>query len=105
MKNAGQQLEDMKLIFGRLINIPTAKTAEALSRTSMSKARSTSDEVIRRLKEVLSGGKYDKAAVELITNPNWADELQKLKKVTKPDKLIGAFHNLMSKAGAQAIAQ
>ena len=56
MKNAGQQLEDMKLIFGRLINIPTAKTAEALSRASMSKERSSmrcSDE--DRLEEVIIG--------------------------------------------------
>lgn len=105
MKNAQQQLEDMQLIFGRLINIPTAKTAEALSRSSMSKGRAPFDEAIRRFKEILSGGKYDKAAVELITNPKWADELENLKKVTKTDKLLGAFHNLISKAGAQVIAQ
>lgn len=105
MKTAQQQLEDMRLIFGRLINIPTAKTAEALSRSSMSKGRAPFDEAIRRFKEVLSGGKYDKAAVELITNPKWADELKKLNEVTKTEKLIGAFHNLIGKAGAQAIAQ
>jgi hypothetical protein len=105
MKNAQQQLEDMRLIFGRLINIPTAKTAEALSRTSMSKERSSTQTAMRHLQELLSGGKYDKAAVELITNPKWADELEKLKKITTTDKIIGAFHNLMGKAGAQAIAQ
>lgn len=105
MRNAQQQLEDMRLIFGRLINIPTAKTAEALSRTSMSKERSSTQTVMRYLQELLSGGKYDKAAVELITNPKWADELEKLKKITATDKIIGAFHNLMGKAGAQAIAQ
>jgi hypothetical protein len=105
MKNAQQQLEDMRLIFGRLINIPTAKTAEALSRTSMSKSRSSSDEAIRRLKELLSGGRYDKEAVELITNPKWADELKKLNEITNKDKLIAAFHNVIGKAGAQAIAQ
>lgn len=105
MKTAQQQLEDMRLIFGRLINIPTAKTAEALSRSSMSKGRAPFDEAIRRFKEVLSGGKYDRTAVELITNPKWADELHKLKEITKTQKLIGAFHNLLGKAGAQAIAQ
>lgn len=105
MKNAQQQLEDMQLIFGRLINIPTAKTAEALSRSSMSKGRTPFDEAIRRFKEIISSGKYDKAAVELITNPRWADELEKLNKITKTDKLISAFHKLISTAGAQAIAQ
>lgn len=105
MKSAQQQLEDMRSIFGRLINIPTAKTAEALSRTSMSKGRSSSGEAMRYLKEILSGGKYDKAAVELITNPKWSDEVDKLGEITKKDKLIAAFHNLLGKAGAQTVAQ
>jgi hypothetical protein len=105
MKNAQQQLEDMRLIFGRLINIPTAKTAEALSRTSMSKERSSTQTVMRYIQELLSGGKYDKAAVELMTNPKWADELDKVSEITKKDKLVAAFHNLLGKAGAQAVAQ
>ena len=105
MKTAQQQLEDMRLIFGRLINIPTAKTAEALSRTSMSKERSSTQSAIRHFQELLSGGKYDKAAVELITNPKWADEVDKLGEITKKDKLIAAFYNLLGKAGAQKIAQ
>lgn len=105
MKNAQQQLEDMRLIFGRLINIPTAKTAEALSRSSMSKPRESLSKMMTYWQELISGGKYDKAAVELITNPKWADELDKLSEVTKKEKLAAAFHNLLGKAGAQAIAQ
>jgi hypothetical protein len=105
MKSAQQQLEDMRSIFGRLINIPTAKTSEALARSSMSKERSSTQTAMRYLQELLSGGKYDKAAVELITNPKWADEVDKLGEITKKDKLMAAFHNLLGKAGAQAIAQ
>lgn len=105
MKDAQQQLEDMRLIFGRLINIPTAKTAEALSRSSMSKERSSSQAAMRYLQEILSGGRYDKAAVELITNPKWADELENLKKITNREKLFGHTYNLLSKAGSQALAQ
>lgn len=105
MKNAQQQLEDMHLIFGRLINIPTAKTAETLARNSMSKERSTMQSMMKYWEELISGGKYDKAAVELITNPKWSDELGKLKEITKKDKLLGAFHNILGKAGSQAIAQ
>lgn len=105
MKNAQQQLEDMRLIFGRLINVPTAKTAEALSRGSMSKPRASITKMLEYWQELMSGGKYDKAAVELITNPKWADELDKVSEITKKDKLVGAFHNLLGKAGAQAIAQ
>ena len=105
MKAAQQQLEDMKLIFGKLINIPTAKTAEALARGSMSKPRASITKMMEYWHEIMSGGKYDKAAVELITNPKWTDELSKLGEITKKDKLVAAFHNLLGKASGQAIAQ
>lgn len=105
MKAAQQQLKDMKLIFGRLINIPTAKTAEALSRSSMSKPRASLTKMMEYWQEIMSGGKYDKAAVELMTNPKWSDELSKLGEITKKDKLTAAFYNLLGKAGGQAIAE
>lgn len=102
---AQDQLNDMKMVFNRLINIPTAKSAEALSRSSMSKDRASSATAIRMLQELLSGGRYDKARVNLITNPDWASELGKLKNVSNTDKFIGKAYNLMGKAGAQSIAQ
>lgn len=100
-----QQLDDMKAIFGRLINIPTAKSAEALSRGSMSKDRASSATALRMLQEILSGNKYDKYAVELITNPKWKDELAKIKNISNTDKFIGRASQLMGSAGAQSIAQ
>lgn len=105
MKAAQQQLQNMKKIFGQLINVPTAKTAEALSRSSMSKPRASITKMMEYWQEIMSGGKYDKAAVELITNPKWTDELSKLGEITKKDKLVAAFHNLLGKASGQAIAQ
>jgi hypothetical protein len=102
---AQDQLNDMKMVFNRLINIPTAKSAEALSRSSMSKDRASSATAIRMLQELLSGGRYDKARVSLITNPDWASELGKLKNISNTDKFIGKTYNLMGKAGAQSIAQ
>ena len=54
----------------------------------------------------MSGGlKYDKAAVELTNQSKWTDELSKLGEITKKDKLVAAFHNLLGKASGQAIAQ
>ncbi len=98
---AQSQLRDMKMVFKNLINIPTAKSAEALSRTSMSKDRSDVQALMSRFKEMLSGGKFDKYAVELITNPKWAEELQNLKKVSNPEKLFSEVFDLVGKAGAQ----
>lgn len=102
---AQDQLNDMKLVFNRLINIPTAKTAETLSRSSMSNDRATSATAIRMLQEILSGGRYDKARVSLITNPKWSEELAKLKNISKTDKFIGKSYDLLGKAAGQSISQ
>lgn len=102
---AQRKLDDMRMVFGRLINTPTAKTAEALSRTSMSKDRATYGAISHKVKEILSGGRYDKAAVELITNPKWNEELSKLNKVTNSEKLASELYKLLGRAGAQGVAQ
>lgn len=103
--DAQSRLEDMRDVFTRLINVPTAKTAEALSRTSMSKERSSTQTAMKMLQEILSGGKYDKAAVNIVTSPDWEKELAKLKKITNTNKLIGHTYNLLGKAGGQALAR
>jgi hypothetical protein len=105
MKKAQQQLEDMKLVFERLIPIPTARTAAALGRQNAAKEGNLTGTMKQYLHQLLQSDKYDVAAVRLITNPKWADELDKLGEITKKDKLIAAFHNLLGKAGAQALAQ
>lgn len=98
---AQQQLADMKLVFERLIPTPTLKGSAALSSTSMSKSRSSTQDLKTQLKEILTGNKYDKNAVELITNPQWADELAKLKNQTNKEKLVGSLVNLFGKVAAQ----
>lgn len=98
---AQKQLEDMKLVFKNLIGTPTAKTAAGLERTSMSKARSTQQNLTEKFMEKITSGKYDKAAVELITNPNWAEKLEDMKKATSKEKTAGKFINLLGKVASQ----
>lgn len=105
MKKAQQQLSDMKLVFERLIPTPTAKTAAALGRKNADEEGTLTGTLKQYLHKLLHSDKYDVAAVRLITNPKWADEMNKLGEITKKDKLIAAFHNLLGKAGAQAAAQ
>lgn len=105
MKKAQQQLEDMKLVFGRLIPTPTARTAAALGRQNAAQEGNLTGTAKQYLHKLLHSDKYDVAAVKLITNPKWADELNKLGEITKKDKLMAAFHNLLGKAAAQEIAQ
>lgn len=105
MKSAQQQLEDMKLVFERLITTPTAKTAATLARQNTTKEGNLTAMAKQFLHKLFHSDNYDVAAVKLITNPKWADEVEKLGEITKKDKLIAAFHNLLGKAGAQAIGQ
>lgn len=104
---AQQQLADMKLVFGdnRLINLPGGKGAEAQARTSMSKSRSSTQDWKEMLREIISGGKYDKTAVDLIRNPQWANELGKMKSASSNEKLTGSLIDLFGKAGAQDMNQ
>lgn len=99
--DAQAQLRDMRTAFKNLISVPTARTAAAQSRSSMDKERSTAQALFAYLKNILSGSKHDTAAIELITNPHWAKNLEELSKSTSKEKALGKFIELLSKAGAQ----
>lgn len=101
---AQEKLKDMRLVFRNLISTPTARTAAALQKTSMSKMRNQWDALANYL-EGLFGGKHDVAAVNLMTNPNW-DEIatQILKEDSKPKKLQYLI-NALGKATAQTATQ
>jgi len=102
---AQEQVRDMRLIFKNLINIPTVRTAAQLRRTSMTKDRSSFQTLMDVFKEALSNGKYDEAAVDLITDPNWANELDKLSKISKKEILLGKFIDLLGKSVASLATQ
>lgn len=105
MKKAQQQLEDMKLVFERLIPTPTARTAAALGRQNAAEEGSLTGTLKQKLRKLLHSDKYDVAAVRLITDPKWEEQVDKLGEITDKDKLIAALHNLLGKAAGQAIAQ
>lgn len=101
---ASEQLDDMRLVFKNLINVSDKKAAHALSKTSMSKEREETQTYGKWLKQILTGGKYDKAAVEIATNPDWADELHKLNMPSNRDILVGKTYKLFGNALAQGVA-
>lgn len=103
---AQQRLNDMRLAFKNIITTPTARTASALEKTSMTKPRSDVGSMAIALKEALSLGKFDKSAVELLTNPKWEKQLKDLAtKATPTEKRVAKFIDLIGKAGAQTAAQ
>ncbi len=104
--DAQKRLEDMRIAFKDIITTPTARTASALEKTSMSKPRNDIGSMTIALKEALTAGKFDKNAVELLTNPKWEKQLEDLsKKATPTEKRIAKFIDLIGKVGAQTAAQ
>jgi hypothetical protein len=102
---AQQRLEDMRTAFKNIITTPTARSASALEKTSMTKPRSDMGALMISLKETLTAGKFDKNAVELLTNPKWEKKLEDLaKKATPTEKRISKFIDLLGKASAQTAA-
>ncbi len=102
---AQKRLDDMRLAFKNIITVPTARTASALEKTSMTKPRSDVGSMMIGLKEALTAGKFDKNAVELLTNPKWEKQLEDLaKKATPTEKRISKFIDLLGKASGQIAA-
>lgn len=96
---AQQQLKDMKLVFENLDNPMTGKSAKALYSNSMKETRSSA-QLLSKLKDNLLYSN-DKIVANLITNPEWADEVKKLSKITDKEKLVGALMKTFGKVGAQ----
>jgi len=102
---AQQRLKDMRKAFKNIITTPTARSASALEKTSMTKPRNDMGALMISLKEALTAGKFDKNAVELLTNPKWEKKLEDLaKKATPTEKRISKFIDLLGKASAQTAA-
>lgn len=69
---AQQKLKDMHLLFGDLIpNDMPIRHAAALKRTSMSESRNKVD-AMKKILDERYGKEHDVAAVNLMTNPDWA---------------------------------
>jgi hypothetical protein len=71
---AQQQLKDMKIAFKDLVNPTSVRTSKGMSEKSTSSRRVMS-ETIKDWMHALQGSHYDKAAVDLMTNPDWANLL------------------------------
>lgn len=80
-----KKLADMRKAFRGLINSRTVKTAAGQSESKVNTARSSTGLVVEFYKRWVKG-KYDKAAIEIITDPNWKQHLPSdVKKSIKGD--------------------
>lgn len=95
-----QQLQDMKLVFPRLINPQTGRTAHGQEATSMNKSRGG---FIQDMQEIMSntiGKKSDLAQAELITQKDWLNKLSKSKEL-KENPLLGSMIEYIGRISGQ----
>ncbi len=88
-----QKLIDLRKAFKGLINSRTGKTAYGQAETSMSKPRDPVQAIILLYKKFL-GGKFDKAALEFITNDKWDEAVKRLGKEPDPGKLMNLLNKI-----------
>lgn len=93
---AQDKLKDMRLVFKDLINPNTARSAAGLSKNSMDKNRNAPDAVLGYIKN-FAGGKYDKAAVELITSPKWDKEFSEIARINNKENRAIRVSDLLAK--------
>ncbi len=86
----------MRAAFKNLINTQTVKGAAGRSANSMDAPRNSADAVIKFAQQ-LFGGRYDKAAVDLITSNKWLPHLKNIKKIKDPRQKASGYVNLLSK--------
>lgn len=93
---ATQKLNDMRAVFKNLINPVTPRTASRLSKSSLDVPRNTYDAATKAARN-FTGGKYDKAAIDLITSNKWDKELAKIKATKNNIQRAQLYANLFSK--------
>ncbi len=100
---AQKKLDDMKMVFGDLINPQTARTAAALSKTGMTQGRNPFNAIGDMIKN-FNGGNYDKAAIKLITDPKWDSEFKNIMDMKDKNSRSFRFANFLSKLSSSGIA-
>ena len=99
LPNVRQKLVDMKAVFKDLIEPISAKTAARLAKSSLDVPRS-SIELARNVINNFLGGKFDKAAVDLMFSPTWDKELAKVVKINNKASRVIELGKLLSRVSA-----
>lgn len=92
---AQKQAQDARMVFRVLVDSgkKTARSGVAETAKSMSKPRSSLQAFYQRLQ----GGAYDNAMVELMTSPDWANEVERAKKMAEPNEKGRYIANVISR--------
>jgi hypothetical protein len=102
LPEARRTLIDMKRAFANLLNPITAKTAAAQARSGVDMPRADTRYLTQVIDNAL-GGRFDRAAAEIITNPQWQAELAAVLKKNGRIPQAQAFAELLGRVQATQV--
>ena len=82
-----QRATDLRNVLKGIVNAESYKTATGKSSNSMNMPRSAGQWVVNAVRNHIFEGKHDSMVVKIITDPNWAQELEKYG-AKRADKLL-----------------
>lgn len=94
---------DMQSAFKNLINTQSVKGSAGRAANSMDMPRSTGQFAMDTFKE-MTGGKFDKAAVDMITSDRWLPYIREVKQIKNPQQRAQGYMQLLSRVAAQQSA-
>lgn len=98
-KKALNKLKDMRKAFKDLIDVRTVKGTAGLAQTSLSKPRQPIEAILNFI-ESNTPGSFDKTAVEIITNPKWTKDFNKVMAARENKiKFLDRLSTLFNKVG------
>jgi hypothetical protein len=97
---AQETFSDMRLAFQNLINTRSVKGAAGMAENHMNMPRSTGEFAMSAIK-AMTGGNFDKAAVDMITSDKWLPYLREVKQIQNPVARGVGYANLLSRVAAQ----
>lgn len=99
MPEVRKTLIDMRRVWKDLINPESVKGAAGKAKSSLDVPRSSVEAAVNFIKNNL-GAQADRAAVELITSPNWADEVKRIAQIDSKRKREQSLLEMIIQIGA-----
>lgn len=96
---AQQTLIDMRMAFKNLINNESVKGAAGKAKSSLNVPRNSIDAALGVIDNFM-GGRFDKAAVDLITSDKWLPYIKPIKQIKNPRDRAVQYANLLSRISA-----
>lgn len=97
--DAQQKIKDMRSVFKNIIEPLNARSVASLAQSSSKEYDVSKLGIIKQLNKFLLGGKYDKAIVKLMTNPEWDKEFATIASMKDPSEKARRMADLLSRAG------